>query len=457
MKKNAYIMFTDIKGFSKLSKEENLIFFNDVLKDLANKINQYKNDCLVWNTWGDALVAITEDSEVIKSLLFDYREFFRSYDFSNKNIRKLQPRIAAHFGEFNIFNDMLLNKKNAIGENINLTARIEPITLPGDIFVTEDFKFNIEKNQNDLKFQFLGELPLAKNFGNYNLYRLLRSDEREHKIIELTKQYIDTYPKRKKLSSNDLRELESLRKSLNPDDLKKRVDLSNKNLEYKFQVAKLYNDFGLYDEAYELLNNIENSTERFGSVDVNVYKYDKEFLKLMTNVLTRLGKYKEASIYITGVLNNEIDSDSLSMLAAQYKRMAIFDENGEFREETNKDLLEYSLKLYLEALRLNIDDYYPAINVAYIYKFLGENGKAHKLAYYVQENFQGDDWWFNVTLIETDLILEDFNGLDKKFGDLIEKYNPIYFEKRAVLEQVKIYQRFIENNEIIEKVIEILR
>ena len=456
MKKNAYIMFTDIKGFSKLSKEENLIFFKEVLKDLANKINKYKEECLVWNTWGDALVAIMEDSEVIKNLLFDYRDFFQNYDFKSKNIRELQPRIAAHFGEFDIFEDKLLDRQNAIGENINLTARIEPITLPGDIFVTEDFKFNIEKNQDDIKFQSLGELPLAKNFGSYNLYRLLKSDEREHKIIELTKQHIDTYPKRNKLFDTEKREIVLLKNSLNPSDLKNRINLSNKNLEYKFQIAKLLNDFGLYQEAYNLLKEIENSTEKFGVVEVNIYKYDKEFLKLMTNVLTRLGKYKEASIYITGVLNNEVDSDSLSMLAAQYKRMAIFNENGEFREEINKDLLEYSLKLYLEALRLNIDDYYPAINVAYIYKFLGENGEAHKLSYYIQENFKGDDWWFKITLLETDLILEDFKELDKKLEDLIDKYNPTFFEKRAVLEQVKIYQRYIKNDVVIEKIIQIL-
>jgi len=456
MKKYAYIMFTDIKGFSKLLKKENLIFFQEVLKDLADEINKYKKECLVWNTWGDALVAIAEDSEVIKNLLFDYRDFFQNYDFKSKNIKKLQLRIAAHFGEFDIFEDVLLNKKNAIGENINLTARIEPITLPGDIFVTEDFKFNIEKNQNDIKFQYLGELSLAKNFGSYKLYRLLKNDEKEHKIIELTKQHIDTYPKRKKLFDIEKKEIELLKNSLNPNDLKNRIDLNNKSLEYKFQITKLLNDFGLYQEAYKLLKEIENSTEKFGVVEVNVYKYDKEFLKLMTNVLTRLGKYKEASIYITGVLNNEIDSDSLSMLAAQSKRMAIFNENGEFREKINKDLLEYSLKLYLEALRLNIEDYYPAINVAYIYKLLDDNGKAHKLAYYIQENFKGDDWWFNITLLETDLILEDFDELDKKFEDLVIKYNPTYFEKRAVLEQIKIYKRYIKNNEFVNRIIEIL-
>jgi len=456
MKKHAYIMFTDIKGFTSLSKEENLVFFKYVLKDLAEVINKYKNRCIVWNTWGDALVAVTEESEVIKNLLFDYKFFFKNYDFENKNIRPLQPRIAAHYGEFEIFEDRLLNKINAIGKDINLAARIEPVTLPGDIFVTEDFKKGFEKAGERVNFQYLGEVPLAKNFGSYRLYRLLKHDEKPNAIIEISKQYINIYPQRRKLSLKEQEELLQLRNSINPEDLKSKLKLNFKDMEYKFQVAKILNDFGLFEESYNLLKEIENNIERFGEIESNVYKYDKEFLKLMTNVLTRLGKYKEASCYIMGVLSDEADSDSLSMLAAQYKRMGIFDENGKFRDELNYELLEYSLRLYLEALRLNIDNYYPAINVAYLYKMLGKNKEANKLAYYIKENFTGDDWWFYSTLLETDLILENLSGLDEKFKKLISELSPTYFEKKAVLDQIKIYQRYIKNNKTIEKIVEVL-
>lgn len=50
--KNAYIVFTDLKGFSKLSEPEIKIFYNEILQELAGKIIHLKKDALVWNTWG---------------------------------------------------------------------------------------------------------------------------------------------------------------------------------------------------------------------------------------------------------------------------------------------------------------------------------------------------------------------------------------------------------------------
>ena len=85
--KNAYIVFTDLKGFSKLSEAEIKVFYNNVLVDLSKEIIHLKKDSLVWNTWGDALVAILEDEEQVIELVFKYRDFFKNYNFKDKNQR----------------------------------------------------------------------------------------------------------------------------------------------------------------------------------------------------------------------------------------------------------------------------------------------------------------------------------------------------------------------------------
>lgn len=79
--KNAYIVFTDLKGFSKLSEPENIIFYNQVLNDLSHEILPYKSAALIWNTWGDALLAIFEDEEQVVNLMFTYRDFFSTYNW----------------------------------------------------------------------------------------------------------------------------------------------------------------------------------------------------------------------------------------------------------------------------------------------------------------------------------------------------------------------------------------
>ena len=134
--KNAYIVFTDLKGFSKLSEPEIRVFYNDILSDLSKNIIHLKENALVWNTWGDALVAIFEDEEKVIELVFKYRDFFKNYNFKEKNIKELYPRIACHFGRFDIYKDPLLDGKiNALGKNINTSARIEPVTRPKEIYV----------------------------------------------------------------------------------------------------------------------------------------------------------------------------------------------------------------------------------------------------------------------------------------------------------------------------------
>lgn len=67
----------------------------------------------------------------------------------------MTPRIAGHYGEVYIFEDpMLNNRKNAVGEHINRTARIEPVTFPGEIYITEDF-VQAYKQFNEMEAVFL--------------------------------------------------------------------------------------------------------------------------------------------------------------------------------------------------------------------------------------------------------------------------------------------------------------
>lgn len=351
--KNAYIIFTDLKGFSKLSEPEIKIFYNEILQELAEKIIHLKEHALVWNTWGDALVAIFEDETKVIELIFSYRDFFKNYDFKTKNIKPIFPRIAGHFGRFEIIEDALLGGvNNAFGQNINTTARIEPVTRPNEIYVTEDFKERIEKSPNNININFdeLGEIPLAKNFGTYNLFRVRKADEDKKIIDRIVEQDLSKMlPEAEEINQEDIETLNYLANSPSIELFEKSLDLVKLtsdeliNENYLLRIANLCKNFGLYESALQIIEKIKRQTRDIDGINVVLYKYQKEVMKIETNCLTRLGRYEEASNLIYGVwqLNNK-DSDTLSMLAAQYKRRALYSMDNILldRENINSDLLK---------------------------------------------------------------------------------------------------------------------
>lgn len=472
---NAYIIFTDLKGFSKLSEPEIKIFYNEIMQELAIKVIHLKEHALVWNTWGDALVAIFKDETKVIELIFLYRDFFKNYDFKTKNIKPIFPRIAGHFGRFEIIEDALLGGvNNAFGQNINTTARIEPVTRPNEIYVTEDFKERIEKSPNniDINFDELGEIPLAKNFGKYNLFRVRKKDEDKKIIDRIVEQDLSKMlPEAEEITQENIETLNYLTSSPSIELFEKNLDLVRLvsdeliNENYLLKIANLCKNFGLYEQALQIIEKIKRQTRDIDGINVVLYKYQKEVMKTETNCLTRLGRYEEASNLIYGVwqLNNK-DSDTLSMLAAQYKRRALYSEDNILldKKDINSDLLKRSLSLYIEAFRLNIEDYYPAVNIAYLYKIIGgiEEGKGVKFANYISSTWKhekGKDWWIDSTLLECEIISSDFENLDKQFQEIVEEHKPNYFQKKSTYTQIELYSHLVGDNKVINKILILLK
>jgi hypothetical protein len=278
-------------------------------------------------------------------------------------------------------------------------------------------------------------------------------------------------PEAEAISEDDLKNITYLKRSPSTEILNKNLILNdilaqNLNENYLFEIAKIYKDFGLYENSLKVIDMIKNKTQNIDSLNLTLFKYKKDLMKLETNCLTRLGRYEEASNLIYGVwqLGNK-DSDTLSMLAAQYKRRALTDFNNNNnvvnKEEINTSLLDRALSLYIEAFRLNIEDYYPAINIAYLYSIIGngEEGKGIKFAQYIIDTWehQINDWWSASSILECEIILGDSENLDKKFEEAILKYSPTNFDKKATLIQIELYKKLVKTNPTLEKIINLLK
>jgi class 3 adenylate cyclase len=67
-----------------------------------------------------------------------------------------------------------------IGSHVSRTARIEPVTPPGEVYVTEAFAARLLlASQRRLNSDYVGHMPAAKGYGNLRMYRLRRSDGAE--------------------------------------------------------------------------------------------------------------------------------------------------------------------------------------------------------------------------------------------------------------------------------------
>jgi class 3 adenylate cyclase len=62
-----------------------------------------------------------------------------------------------------------------MGSHLGSTARIEPVTPPGAVYVTEAFAALLElAGCDDLGCDYVGHLPAAKDYGRLRMYHLRR-------------------------------------------------------------------------------------------------------------------------------------------------------------------------------------------------------------------------------------------------------------------------------------------
>ena len=83
--------------------------------------------------------------------------------------------------------DPVLGKSNFFGTHVNQAARIEPIVLPGSVFVSETVAAMLSLGYEGFDFEYVGNMELAKEF--WKLSNLLPSKKwlqiRKLEVLEL--------------------------------------------------------------------------------------------------------------------------------------------------------------------------------------------------------------------------------------------------------------------------------
>ena len=173
------MLFADVVGFSKLGEESAPSFFVDFLNEVADVINSSPIKPDFCNTWGDGLFIVYDDITAAADFASRLRDRVNSKDWSAIGLPgDTNIRIGMHTGPVFETIDPIINKRNYYGSHVNRAARIEPVTTPGSIYISEQVACLLASSgSSEFECDNLGRVNLAKQFGVGRLFRLRRRNE----------------------------------------------------------------------------------------------------------------------------------------------------------------------------------------------------------------------------------------------------------------------------------------
>ena len=170
------MLFSDFKGFSKLREPQLPVFHKEVMGSLGAVLDRYGSDVLYRNTWGDGLFVVASDAPVAAQLALDLQAAMGVIDLKALGLpAHLALRVGAHVGPVFEGYDYVVKDSGYFGSHVTRTARLEPATPEGNVYVTEPFAAGLALDGDaSLTCEYVGHMPAAKGYGLMRMYVLKR-------------------------------------------------------------------------------------------------------------------------------------------------------------------------------------------------------------------------------------------------------------------------------------------
>jgi class 3 adenylate cyclase len=176
------MLFADIVGYSKLPPADVPLYVYRFLAMVADRIGDAPRFV---NTWGDAVFAVMDEAVPMVKYAMAFQEVVCDTDWTREGFSgELNVRIALHAGPVFSGVDPITCRQNFYGSQVNRAARIEPVTVPGHIYASEQFVAMLVVEEasadqdpvapRDWACEWLGTLALAKEFGPQTIYHIRR-------------------------------------------------------------------------------------------------------------------------------------------------------------------------------------------------------------------------------------------------------------------------------------------
>lgn len=169
------MLFGDVKGFSKLNDIEMPKFVDVMLGGFASVLGNRAAKIRFANTWGDGLFVVFEDAADAADCALALQSAVMALDLAGAGLpTTLALRLGGHVGPVFEAHDPIIDRINFFGAHVSRTARIEPVTPPGSVFVTEAFAARLALEAAPFICDYAGQVPAAKGYGVLRMYQLRR-------------------------------------------------------------------------------------------------------------------------------------------------------------------------------------------------------------------------------------------------------------------------------------------
>ncbi|MGI9415738.1 MAG: adenylate/guanylate cyclase domain-containing protein [Hyphomicrobiales bacterium] len=168
------ILFGDVVGFSKLKEEDVPDFHDKFMKRISDTLKTFGENVLYRNSWGDAIYVVFDDAVQAARFALSIQDIIEKMNYTPKGTNKtLSLRLGGHFGPIYQGRDQLCEVETYYGSHVTRAARIEPVTPPGKVYVTEPMAAALALSGSaEVECEYVGPVPLAKDYGEIRMYQL---------------------------------------------------------------------------------------------------------------------------------------------------------------------------------------------------------------------------------------------------------------------------------------------
>lgn len=177
------LLFADVVKYSDLHEKDGPLF-EEFLDYVSRGLRKLKVQPQHIATSGDEFFIVASEAMPLAEYALEFLRLVK--EWSQRGQRpKISMRFALHAGSVSNFINAFTSQQDFHGDNVNRAARLQPVVPPNHIYATEEFTAMLEREQMALKrrvptapllfeYEFVGTIPLAKNFGLQAVYHIRR-------------------------------------------------------------------------------------------------------------------------------------------------------------------------------------------------------------------------------------------------------------------------------------------
>jgi class 3 adenylate cyclase len=171
---NRAMLFADAVGYSGLSEDQTPNFINQFLGAVADLNARTVQPPEHVETTGDGLYMVFGSVRGAGHYALELNQLVTGTDWAARGLPDgLNIRIALHCGPVYCGRNPVTGSPLYTGPHTSRTARIEPVTPPGQVYASSAFAaVAAAMGVDDLVMQYVGRMPLAKGYGLLGLYHV---------------------------------------------------------------------------------------------------------------------------------------------------------------------------------------------------------------------------------------------------------------------------------------------